>query len=131
MNRFFPPRRNFSSLSVKDLLEAREAYHVHLMHLTNVIGTAVGRYRIRINDPDTVSPDAWRSRNHSPARTLTNTVIMKWSWPCVLVFVREWLTQEEFIEVGPDQVVPRFLYLPDGRMIPTCVLVAQPQKAPP
>jgi len=132
MSRFFPPRRNFSSLSVKDLLEAREAYHVHLTHLQNVIGTAIGRYRIRLNDPDTDSPDDWRSRKRAPARTFSNTVVRKWSWPCVLVIVREWLTQEDFFKQDPDQSVPRCLYMPDGRMIPTCVICAEQQKdAPP
>ena len=46
----FPPKRDFSSLSVRDLLEARDAYHVHLAHLANVIATAIGRYRIRLGD---------------------------------------------------------------------------------
>jgi hypothetical protein len=132
MNTFFPPRRNFSSLSVKDLLEAREAYHVHLTHLENVIGTAIGRYRIRIKDPDTVNPDDWRSRKNSPARTLSNTIVTEWSWPCVLVFVKDWLTQEDFLKQDPDQVVPRFLYMPDGRVVPTCVIRAEKQRlAPP
>lgn len=129
---FFPPKRNFSSLSVKDLLEARETYHVHLAHLENVIATAIGRYRIRIDDPDVKNPNKWRSRKQSPARTLTNTVVKKWSWPCILVFVKEWLMQDEFFKQDPDQVVPRFLYMPDGRVVPTCVVLAEKQKfAPP
>jgi len=131
MSKFFPPRRNFSSLSVKDLLDAREAYHVHLAHLENVIGTAIGRYRIRINDPDTKHPNQWRSRKQAPERTLANTVVRKWSWPCVLVFVKEWLTQEQFFKQEPDQVVPRFLYLADGRVAPTCVVLAEKQRLGP
>src|SRR6185295_10990733 len=127
MKRFFPPRRNFTSLSVRDLLEAREAYHVHLAHLENVIGTAIGRYRIRIEDDDAQKPNKWRSRKEAPERTLTNTVVRKWSWPCVQVFVSKWLTQEEFAKQDPDQVVPRFLYLPDGRVAPTCVILAEKQ----
>ena len=31
----FPRRRSYASLSVKDLLEAREHYHVHLANLEN------------------------------------------------------------------------------------------------
>jgi hypothetical protein len=131
MNTFFPPRRNFSSLSVIDLLEAREAYHVHLAHLEKVIGTAIGRYRIRVNDPDNTKPNQWRSRNRAPERTLGNTVVRKWSWPCVLVFVKEWLTQDEIVKQNPDQVVPRFLYLPDGRVVPTCVILAEKQRLGP
>src|SRR5262245_51217681 len=124
----FPPKRDFSSLSVKDLIEARDAYHVHLAHLENVIGTAIGKYRIRLKDPDAVSPAAkWRTRKQAPMRTLTNTVVRPWSWPCVLVFVDDWLTQEEFLKQDPDQVVPRFLYLPDGRVAPTCVIYTEKQ----
>src|SRR6185503_13562645 len=48
MNRDFDPNaRSFSSLSVKDLLDARDAYHVHLCHLDNVFATAIGRFLIR------------------------------------------------------------------------------------
>jgi hypothetical protein len=132
MSRFFPPQRNFSSLSVKDLLEAREAYHVHLAHLENVVATAIGRYRIRKQDPDTEKPDQWRPRTNAPRRTLANTVVRKWSWPCLLVFVDKWLTEED-LRREPDQVVPRVLYLPDGRVVPTCVILAerQPATAPP
>ena len=38
---------HFRSLSLKDLLEARETYHWHLMNKANVVGTAVGAYLIR------------------------------------------------------------------------------------
>jgi hypothetical protein len=46
----FPPRRDYSSLSVRDLLEARDAYHVHLSTLENVVATAIGRYLIHEDD---------------------------------------------------------------------------------
>jgi len=42
----FPPRRDYSSLSVHDLLDARDAYHVYLASLEHVVATAIGRYRI-------------------------------------------------------------------------------------
>jgi len=132
--RFFPPKRDFSSLSLKDLLEARDAYHVHLAHLDNVIATAVGRYRIRDEDPDAKEakgPKEWRSRKHAPERTLGNTVVKKWSWPALLVFVKEWLPVEELAKQDPDQVVPRFLYLSDGRVVPTCVILAERQEVSP
>ena len=32
---------NFHTLNLQDLLEAREAYHIHLSNLPNVVGTAV------------------------------------------------------------------------------------------
>jgi hypothetical protein len=45
----------------------------------------------------------------------------------VLVFVDAWLTQEEFLKQDPDQVVPRVLYMPDGRVVPTCVIFTEKQ----
>jgi hypothetical protein len=42
---------NFSALSVKDLLAARDLYHHYLMDKPNVVGTAVGLYLIRKTDP--------------------------------------------------------------------------------
>jgi hypothetical protein len=132
--RFFPPKRDFSSLSLKDLLDARDAYHVHLAHLDNVIATAVGRYRIRRNDPDSkeaVGPSEWRDREEAPKRTLGNTVVRQWSWPCLLVFVTSWYTIEELARQDPEQVVPSYLYLSDGRVVPTCVIFAERQVSAP
>jgi hypothetical protein len=42
---------NFNLLSLKDLLEARELFHLHLINKKNVVATALGRYRIRKVDP--------------------------------------------------------------------------------
>ena len=135
MKNYFLARRDFRSLSVQDLLEARETYHVHLAHLDNVIATAIGLYRIRKDDPDAeqeMSTHTHQRRTNAPPRTLQNTVVRRWSWPCILVFVKQWQTPEELIKQDPDQVVPRFLYMPDGRVVPTCVLLAeQEQQAPP
>jgi len=41
---------NFSALSVKDLLTARDRYHDLLISKKNVIATAIGLYRIRRSD---------------------------------------------------------------------------------
>jgi hypothetical protein len=134
MKSFSLEKRTFKSLSLRDLLEARDAYHIHLAHKANVIATAVGSYRIRTSDPDAQEFSYLlekRSEGVSPVRTLQNTVVKPWSWPCVLVFVDRWQSQEELIKEDPDQVVPRFLYLPDGRVVPTCVLLVEEQtKAP-
>ncbi len=46
----FVPAVNFHALNLRDLLDAREAYHVHLSHLDNVLATAVGLYRIRTSE---------------------------------------------------------------------------------
>ena len=49
---FDPYSRHYASLSVKDLLDAREASHVQFSHSSNVFATAIGLYRIREGDPD-------------------------------------------------------------------------------
>ena len=46
----FPPPRDFSSLSIRDLLDARDAYRVHLSSLENVSATAIGRFLIHKED---------------------------------------------------------------------------------
>lgn len=130
---YFTQKRDFNSLSVRDLLEARDVYHVHLAHLRHVVATAIGRFRIRATDKDALDPDAARSRregySHSPTpRTLENSVVTKWSWPCILVFVNHWMTAEE-MAAEPDQVVPRRLYLTDGRVAPTCTIMAKPDES--
>ena len=121
---FDSAHRDFSSISIKDLLDARDAYHVHLAQRENVIATAIGRFYIRRRDRDSTTPGKARKRDRSPERTLDNSVVKPWSWPCVLVFVSKWLTREEMRKT-PEQVIPSFLYLADGRVAPTCVILAQ------
>lgn len=122
----FPPRRGYASLSMKDLLDARDAYHVYLSSLENVTATAIGRYLIHEEDwyadhrPGSNKPAGYK-KPASP-RTLANSVIRPWSWPAVLVFVKQW---ESRSKLGPN-AVPQTLYLPDGRIIPVCVLEAKP-----
>jgi hypothetical protein len=114
---------DFTSLSVRDLLEAREHYHVHLANLDNVIGTAVSRYRIRHSDPDYDNPRAHKNQDDPTPRTLTNSGVRPWSWPCILVLVSHWETRAG-LSGRPAQFVPPRLYLPDGRVVPTCVVLA-------
>jgi hypothetical protein len=71
------------------LLEARDAYHVFLMRKPNVVGTAIGRFRIR---KDGVNPRA--------AKTLENTEVRSYSWPCILVFVFDWLSPDALGKKG-------------------------------
>ena len=81
----FPPRRDYASLSIRDLLDARDAYHVYLSTLENVVATAVGRYCIHEEDwyaknpPDRPRPKDVGLINEP--RTLANSVIRPWSWP--------------------------------------------------
>lgn len=117
-------------LTIKDLLEARDAHHIFLSNIDRVIGTAVGLYRIRRTDPDAKKwieeeTSFTRPRIKSEIRTLDKTVVKRWSWPCVLVFVKEWVQYND-LKKSPDQLIPRFLHLPDGRTVPTCVIYAPP-----
>lgn len=126
-----PYTRRYASLSITDLLDAREAAHVYLTQLENVFATAIGLYRIREGDLDHshyhAAGDAAakeRGKKATP-RTMENTIVQPWSWPCVLVFVKEWLKPADYhAAAAKGQVVPPFIYLPDGRVIPTCVLQA-------
>ncbi len=131
MLKSFPPDRNYMLLTLKDLLDARDHYHVHLSHLSNVVGTAVGRMLIHEDDwYATHTPDVPRGKPKPKSpKTLFNTVIREWSWPCVLVFIREWIRRDEFRK-EPDQMVPRALYLPDGRVVPTCTILVQDDLTP-
>ena len=125
---FDPYKRNFASLSVADLLEARAAFHVHFAHITRITGTAIGLYLIRDRDPDAAHPttaDAAAQRGTKGERTLANSSVQKWSWPCILVFVDAWLRPEEF-RAGSASEVPPFVYLPDGRVIPVCTVLSPP-----
>ena len=110
---------NFRSLSIRDLLEARDQYHYHLLNKANVVGTAIGLYLIRNKDED--------EDDKSTPRTLSNSRVRQDSWPCVLVFLRNWLRPSDFIEGGaaqPTDMLPKTLYMPDGRAVPVCVVQA-------
>jgi hypothetical protein len=124
----FSLKQNIHSLSINDLLEAREIFHTHLYNLQNVIATAIGLYRIRKNDPDVLDPSNTRSKLHSPPRTLSNSIVAPHSWPCILVFVDKWVTLDE-LKDDPDQVIPSFLYMPNGKKIPICVIYSQQKQA--
>src|SRR5215467_7154515 len=72
----------FEQLSLKDLLDARDQYHIHLMRHPNVVATAIGRYRIRNEEPWPSEHGA--GRRLSGERTLTNSQVRPYSWPAVL-----------------------------------------------
>lgn len=123
----------YEQLSLKDLLDARDQYHIHLMQHPNVVGTAVGRYRIRKSDPWPTARGPGKS-GHKGKRTLENSEIRPYSWPAILVLVEEWIAASEFGGGGaydPDQIVPKTLYLADGRRVPVCVIEAPRQSRTP
>ncbi len=127
MNTLFSSTNNFASLSLKDLLTARSLFHYHLLSKKNVGATAVGLYRIRKTDPwpDHVNPNPKPKKKGK--RTLFNSEVRPYSWPCIYVFVYNWMEEEKLSAVNPSDVVPKTLYLPDGRTVPVCVIEAQKQ----
>ena len=112
--------RAHDQLSLRDLLDARDQYHIHLMRHANVIATAIGLYRIRTKD--SWPTERSEGKVHGTyARTLANSQVRYYSWPAILVFVERWVTEKE---LEPGDLVPKTLYLPDGRSIPVCVIEA-------
>src|SRR5262249_30411665 len=128
MDTLFKTSRNFASLSLKDLIEARDLFHYHLINKKNVVATALGLYRIRIGDPwpSERDPDPQVRRTHS-RRTLSNSQVRPYSWPCVYVSVSDWEEEAALAETNSSDVVPTTLYLPDGRSVPVCVIEARKQ----
>ncbi len=123
----------FNLLSLRDLLAARELFHLHLTHKPNVVATAVGRYRIRKSDPwpDQNNPagaDSQSRRQHS-VRTLANSEVRSYSWPAILVFVDRWVEQGDFR--NPEDAVPTAVYMPNGQKVPVCVIEAEKEDCRP
>jgi hypothetical protein len=113
----------FSMLGLADLLAARDKNHIELMQRKNVVGTAVGLYLIRLSDP-------WppkKTPKHSTVRTLANSGVRPYSWPCILVFVRQW---QDPARLSTEEQVPSSLYLDDNRRVPVCVVEAPPVSTP-
>lgn len=129
MDTLFKKSRSFASLSLKDLLEARDLFHYHLMNKKNVVATAIGLYRIRKRThwPSPLHPEPQARSRKSPRRTLFNSEVRPYSWPCVYVFVSQWSEEEKLAQDDPFDVVPERLYLPDGRVVPVCVIEARKQ----
>jgi hypothetical protein len=122
---------DFSSLSLKDLIEARDLYHFHLMNKANVVGTAVGLYLIRNEEewPQALGEGIRPRHKPTSVRTFGNSQVRDYSWPCILVLVREWVDEADFGKKGKPpawKIVPKRLYLPDGRAVPVCTVLAPP-----
>lgn len=116
----------FTHLSLPDLLEARDLYHAHLINKKNVVATAVGRYRIRHDDrwPSAEEPRTGRAKGPKAPRTLENSEVRPYSWPCIHVFVSKWEEDSALIADGTSELVPKAIYLPDGRVVPICLIWA-------
>lgn len=127
MNYYKPmdDNNNFHHLSIKDLVEARDMFHVHLMNKKNVVATAISRYRIRKSDFKSNNGDLiYQPSKKYPKepRTLENSIVTEFSWPCVLVFIKKWEDETNLINDGGDNIIPKSIYMPDGRVVPICVV---------
>ena len=115
---------SYQNLSIKDLIEARDNFHIHLMKKENVVGTAIGKYRVRDVDLDGDRIKVKR-RYPRPKRTLQTSRIVAESWPCILVFVSDWIADKKLKEgYDFDKIIPTKVYMPDGREVPICVIEA-------
>jgi hypothetical protein len=119
----FPPSDTALSLTVRDLLAARDIYHAALNNMPNVIGTALGLYRFRLDAHNKAAdrPDFRPREAAIGPRTLSNSRTTCDSQAALLVFVRDWIPYED-LPKDPRYIVPQFLYLRDGRAVPTCVI---------
>lgn len=127
MDTLFKSSSNFASLSLKDLIEARDLFHYHLLNKKNVVATALGLYRIRKADPWPKAHDHDPKSHNKGRRTLSNSEVRPYSWPCVYVFVSDWEVETRLAKGDASDVVPRSLILPDGRSVPVCVIEARKQ----
>ena len=126
---------DFNVLSLRDLIAARDLYHLHLMAKQHVVGTAIGRYLIRDEEPWpgtqgelTASDTRYAQLKRKPPRTLANSSVRPYSWPSVLVFVDAW---EDDARLLPGTAVPRSLYMPNGTRVPVCVVYVEPDERVP
>lgn len=122
MDTQFKSSSTFASLSLKDLADARDLFHYHLMNKKNVVATALGRYRIRKDHP-------WPKLGHPPQserkpraerKTLFNSEIRYYSWPCVYVFVSSWEYETSLAQDDPSDVVPKTLAVGYRRFFGRC-----------
>jgi len=117
--------KDYNMLSLRDLVAARDLYHLHLMDRQHVVATAVGRYLIRKSEPwpqgkgqASAHDSAMAKRAHKEPRTLANSEVRPYSWPCVLVFVDEWVDLGDVgAELDPGDLVPRTLLLRARRAV--------------
>jgi len=117
---------SYNNLSLRDLVEARDMFHAHLINKRNVVATAVGRYLVRMIDIGEDNQIHRRSKNEP--RQLDDSVVVDSSWPCILVFVEQWEEPDALIGNERNDLVPKTIYMPDGRMVPVCTVLAAKQE---
>src|SRR5262249_59643395 len=95
----------------------------------HVVGTLVGTYLIRKSAPwpqDRQALVEYDTRNAQSTkkepRTLGNSEMRPYSWPCVIVFVDQWVDEADLAGsgLGASGGGPRNLVIPDGSPGPLC-----------
>jgi hypothetical protein len=76
---FLSAASDLNLLSLRDLVAARDQFHLHLINKPHVVATAVERYRIRIDGPWSTRQnpigEPAKTQNAHPKRTLSNSEI--------------------------------------------------------
>lgn len=55
-----------------------------------------------------------------------------YSWPCVIAFVEQWIDRKDFdgSTAQNNDYIPDRLHMPDGKVVPVCVIEAPPNLTP-
>jgi hypothetical protein len=127
LSKFQSGDNDFAHLSLKNLIDARELFHIQLLRHPNVVATALGRYRIRRGDS---WPNDKKKHHGTGVRRLDNSEVRPYSWPCILVFVSKWQDPKDF-QSKPGDLIPTTVFMPDGSRVPICVVEAPKESATP
>jgi len=117
------PAFDYPSLSLAELIGARDLYHLHLTKRKGAIATAVGCYLIR-------KGDSWPGDAHKVkgrgVKNFETAEVRPYSWPCILVFVEKWVDESDMKAqgYGVHDLIPDRLFMPDGKVVPVCVVEA-------
>jgi hypothetical protein len=117
------PQFDYHSLSLLDLIHARDLYHLHLTKRKGAIATAIGCYLIRKGD--SWPGDEKKVKGMGP-KTFETAEVRTYSWPCILVFVEKWVDESKMKAqgYGSHDLIPDRLFMPDGKVVPVCVVEA-------
>src|SRR3954451_14410835 len=86
------PQFDYHSLSLLNLIQARDLYHLHLTKRKGAIATAIGCYLIRKSD--SWPGDHEKVKGTGP-KTFETAEVRTYSWPCILVFVEKWVDESK------------------------------------
>ncbi len=128
MNELFSNTTNFASLSLKDLLTARSLFSLSPAKQKKCRGNRCGS----LPDPKKqIHGRIISIPTQNQRKKASGHFLIRKSDPIpghvFMFFVYNWMEEEKLSAVNPSDVVPKTLYLPDGRTVPVCVIEAQKQ----